>query len=103
MVQAYKMLKRDFDLPNVAIHLHKNIPMKAGLGGGSSDGAFALRMLNELFELFLDESVIADYASLLGSDCPFFVHNIPSIIRGRGEETEKRRFQPGPEPGTAIA
>lgn len=86
VVKAYKLLKRDFDLPNVTIHLHKNVPLEAGLGGGSSDGAFALRMLNEFFNLFLDESVIADYASALGSDCPFFVYNEPMIIHGRGEE-----------------
>jgi 4-diphosphocytidyl-2-C-methyl-D-erythritol kinase len=89
VVKAYKILKEDFDLPNIAIHLHKNIPMQAGLGGGSSNGAFALQMLNELFELFLNDSVISDYASVLGSDCPFFVYNTPSIISGRGEEMEK--------------
>ena len=89
VVKAYKILKKDFDLPPVAIHLHKNIPMQSGLGGGSSDGAYTLRMLNELFELFLDDSVISDYASMLGSDCPFFIYNVPSIITGRGEEVEE--------------
>jgi len=89
VVKAYNMLKKDFNLPNVAIHLHKNIPMQSGLGGGSSDAACTLQMLNEFFELFLDDSVISDYAGELGSDCPFFVYNTPSIISGRGEEMNK--------------
>jgi 4-diphosphocytidyl-2-C-methyl-D-erythritol kinase len=88
VVKAYKSLKKDFDLPPVSIHLHKNIPMQSGLGGGSSDGAHALLMLNELFELFLDDSVIVDYAAMLGSDCPFFVYNAPAIITGRGDKME---------------
>jgi len=85
VVKAYKLLKKDFNLPNVSIHLHKNIPMEAGLGGGSSDGAFALKMLNEFFDLFLDESVLVDYAGSLGSDCPFFIYNEPMLVEGRGE------------------
>jgi 4-diphosphocytidyl-2-C-methyl-D-erythritol kinase len=89
VVKAYKILKNDFNLSPVSIHLHKNIPMQSGLGGGSSDGAYALQMLNELFELFLDDSVISEYASMLGSDCPFFVYNVPSIISGRGEDVEE--------------
>ena len=86
VVKAYKLLKKDFNLPVVAIHLHKNIPMEAGLGGGSSDGAFALKMLNEFFDLYLDDSVLADYAGMLGSDCPFFVYNEPMMVTGRGEQ-----------------
>jgi 4-diphosphocytidyl-2-C-methyl-D-erythritol kinase len=89
VIKAYEMLKKDFNLPPVSIHLHKNIPMQSGLGGGSSDGAYTLTMLNEQFELFLADSVISDYASTLGSDCPFFVYNTPSIITGRGEEVNK--------------
>lgn len=86
VVKAYKLLKKDFNLPSVAIHLHKNIPMEAGLGGGSSDGAFALKMLNEFFDLFLDNSVLEDYAGILGSDCPFFIHNEAMIVGGRGDQ-----------------
>ena len=86
VVKAYKLLKKDFGLPEVAIHLHKNIPLEAGLGGGSSDGAFALKMLNEFFDLYLDDSVLEDYAGLLGSDCPFFIYNEPMLVGGRGEE-----------------
>ena len=86
VVKAYKLLKKDFNLPNIAVHLHKNIPLEAGLGGGSSNGSFALRMLNEFFDLFLDDYVLSDYALQLGSDCPFFIYNKPSIVSSRGEE-----------------
>ena len=86
VVKAYKLLKKDFNLPEVAIHLHKNIPLEAGLGGGSSDGGFALKMLNEFFDLYLDDSVLEDYAGMLGSDCPFFIYNEPMLVGGRGEE-----------------
>jgi 4-diphosphocytidyl-2-C-methyl-D-erythritol kinase len=85
VIRAFELLKNDFDLNEVAIHLHKSIPTGAGLGGGSSDGAFALKMLNTLFKLFLDDSILADYALLLGSDCPFFIYNQPMIAGGRGE------------------
>lgn len=83
--KAYQLMKKDFNLPNVAMHLHKNIPLEAGLGGGSSDGAFTLRMLSEMFELFLEDPVLEDYAEKLGSDCPFFIYNKPALVRGRGE------------------
>lgn len=89
VVKAYKLLKKDFNLPSVSIHLHKNIPLEAGLGGGSSDGAFALKMLNEFFDLFLDLSVLEDYAGLLGSDCPYFIYNEPMVVEGRGEQLNK--------------
>jgi 4-diphosphocytidyl-2-C-methyl-D-erythritol kinase len=86
VVKAYKLLKKDFNLPSIAIHLHKNIPMEAGLGGGSSDGAFVLKMLNEFFDLYLDDTVLEDYAGSLGSDCPFFIYNEPMLVGGRGEQ-----------------
>lgn len=84
-VRAYQILKKDFDLPLISIHLHKIIPTGAGLGGGSSDGAFMLKMLNVLFELYLDDAILESYAVQLGSDCPFFVRNKPMLARGRGE------------------
>ncbi len=83
--KAYKILSDDFDLPPVKIFLEKTSPVGAGLGGGSSDAAFALRMLDEMFSLGLDDSVLAGYASRLGSDCAFFIYNRPMIGRGRGE------------------
>jgi len=86
VMKAYQLLKKDFNLPNINIHLHKVIPMEAGLGGGSSDGAYMLTMLNELFELFLDDTILENYASILGSDCPFFINNQPALVTGRGEQ-----------------
>jgi 4-diphosphocytidyl-2-C-methyl-D-erythritol kinase len=85
-VKAYRLLKKDFPkLPPVRIHLHKTIPMGAGLGGGSSDGAFTLSRLNSLFRLGLSSEQLGSYALQLGSDCPFFIVNKPSIGGGRGE------------------
>ncbi len=85
VIKAYQLLKKDFNLPDVAIHLHKTIPSGAGLGGGSADGAFTLKMLNTLFELYLDDTILADYALSLGSDCPFFIYNTPVMAEGRGD------------------
>jgi 4-diphosphocytidyl-2-C-methyl-D-erythritol kinase len=84
-VKAYKLLQQEFDLPPAAIYLHKLIPAGAGLGGGSSDATWTLRTLNEVFDLAMDDSRLADYASRLGSDCPFFIHSTPMIGNGRGE------------------
>ena len=84
-VRAYNLLRDDFDLPPVSIYLEKHSPVGAGLGGGSADAAFTLKALNELFELGLDESVLAGYAARLGSDCAFFIYNRPMFGRGKGE------------------
>lgn len=83
--RAYFILSEDFTLPPVKIFLEKTSPVGAGLGGGSSDAAFALRMLNELCSLGLSEAVLAQYAARLGSDCAFFVYNRPMIGQGKGE------------------
>jgi 4-diphosphocytidyl-2-C-methyl-D-erythritol kinase len=84
--KAYWLLKKDYpNLPNIKMHLHKNIPMGAGLGGGSSDGAFTLTLLNQLFNLQITEQALLDYALQLGSDCPFFILNRPAFATGRGE------------------
>lgn len=88
VVKAYKLLKADFDLPPVRIHLEKNIPVGAGLGGGSADGAFALRMVDELFDLYLPYVVLEGYAAQLGSDCSFFIYNRPMFVSGRGDVLE---------------
>ncbi len=84
-VKAYELIRQNHDIPPVEIHLLKNIPMGAGLGGGSADGAFTLIMLNDLFELKLSELELEMYALELGSDCPFFIKNRPAIAKGRGE------------------
>lgn len=84
--KAYFILLEDFNLPPVKIFLEKTSPVGAGLGGGSADAAFALKMLNEICELGIDEMKLAEYASRLGSDCAFFVYNRPMIGEGRGEK-----------------
>jgi 4-diphosphocytidyl-2-C-methyl-D-erythritol kinase len=88
-IKAYQLLKKNFpDLPSVKMHLHKNIPMGAGLGGGSADGAFALQLLNDKFQLHLSQQQLMDYALQLGSDCPFFIDNKPCFASSRGEKME---------------
>ena len=85
-LKAYHLLKKDFPtLPTVQMHLHKNIPMGAGLGGGSSDGSAALVLLNQLFSLSLSDIQLMNYAIQLGSDCPFFIKNKVCHAKGRGE------------------
>ena len=88
VVKAYRLLQKDFDLPAVEIHLHKSIPMGAGLGGGSSDGAFTIKLLNSLFNLQLNNVEMRNYASKLGSDCPFFIENRPVLATGKGDVFE---------------
>ena len=84
------MLKRQFPdkVGAVDIYLHKAIPMGAGLGGGSADGAFMLRLVNDHCELGLNNAQLAAFALQLGSDCPFFIYNTPQFARGRGEQME---------------
>ena len=85
VVKAYLLLQKDFDLPSIDIKLHKHIPSGAGLGGGSSDCAFMISLLNRRFNLRMRESMMERYAAQLGSDCAFFIANTPSIATGRGE------------------
>ena len=88
-IKAYSLLKENYPaIPPIAAHLHKIIPMGAGLGGGSSDGAFMLRLLNQLFALHLSDEKLCEYALKLGSDCPFFIYNQPCYAEGRGELLE---------------
>ena len=84
--KAFDLLKADYDVENVKIHLHKMIPIGAGLGGGSADGAFVLKALNELFELNLTNNQLEKYALELGADCPFFIENTPKYVTGIGEQ-----------------
>ena len=84
-IKAYQLLDADFGLPAVKIFLEKTSPVGAGLGGGSADAAFALRMLSDLAGLGLSDKVLADYAARLGSDCAFFIYNRPMFGEGRGE------------------
>ena len=84
-VRAYNLMKQKYDLPEIIMHLHKVIPMGAGLGGGSSDAASAVVMLNEYFRLGLEKDALKELALSLGSDCPFFIENRPALATGRGE------------------
>jgi 4-diphosphocytidyl-2-C-methyl-D-erythritol kinase len=85
-VKAYELLKKDFHLSDVNIHLHKIVPMGAGLGGGSSDGTWTLRMLNDIFNLSLSREKLTGYASALGSDCAFFLYDTSKHGKGKGDE-----------------
>ena len=85
-LKAYHLLKEDFSLSPVQIHLHKIIPIGAGLGGGSSDAAHTLRSLNTIFQLKLSQEQLIGYALRLGSDCPFFIRDNPMMGAGRGEQ-----------------
>jgi 4-diphosphocytidyl-2-C-methyl-D-erythritol kinase len=88
-LKAWHLLKADFpDLPPVKIHLHKHIPIGAGLGGGSADAAFMLQLLNDKFRLGISDEQLIAYAARLGSDCAFFIRNKPCYATGRGEVLE---------------
>lgn len=91
------------DLPGVDIHLHKVIPDGAGLGGGSSDASFALRGLNEMFSLGLNNQRLAEIASMLGSDCPFFIYNRPMLCRGTGTRLSPIEIRTGNTTSIVIA
>jgi len=85
-IKAYRLLQREFGIAPVKIHLHKVLPTGAGLGGGSSDAAFTLRLLNSVFDLILSVDQLRGFASQLGSDCAFFADDKPMLGRGRGEQ-----------------
>jgi len=84
-IKAFNLLASTFPLPAVKIHLHKVIPMGSGLGGGSSDAAFTLKILNELFSIGLSPVQLMEFSGKLGSDCPFFIENRPGLATGRGD------------------
>ncbi|CDD91094.1 4-diphosphocytidyl-2-C-methyl-D-erythritol kinase [Bacteroides intestinalis CAG:315] len=84
VVKAYKLLDERFNLPPIDIHLFKHIPSGAGLGGGSSDAAYMLKLLNEKFNLELSDENLEEYAAKLGADCAFFIRNTPTYAEGIG-------------------
>ncbi|HXR83461.1 MAG TPA: 4-(cytidine 5'-diphospho)-2-C-methyl-D-erythritol kinase [Hanamia sp.] len=89
-LKAYYLLKKDFpELPQIQMHLHKTIPIGAGLGGGSADAAFTLLLLNKKYDLKISQQRIFEYALKLGSDCPFFIINKPVFATGRGEKMKE--------------
>tara|TARA_B100000508_G_scaffold138385_1_gene134343 strand:+ start:25458 stop:26183 length:726 start_codon:yes stop_codon:yes gene_type:complete len=85
-VKAFNIIRDKYAIPNVHAHLYKSIPMGGGLGGGSSDATEMLKLLNSEFELSITNKELKEFASQLGSDCPFFVENKPQVAFGRGEE-----------------
>jgi 4-diphosphocytidyl-2-C-methyl-D-erythritol kinase len=87
-IKGYHLLKKDYDLPPVRIHLHKNIPIGAGLGGGSADAGFFIKLMNEKFTLGLSDDTMEDYARMLGADCAFFIRNKPVFAFEKGDEFE---------------
>jgi len=89
IIKAYNLLKENYKLPNLKIHLHKIIPTEAGLGGGSADATFMLIALNEYFTLNITEAELLQYAEKLGSDCPVFVRNKPFCATEKGEVLEE--------------
>lgn len=84
-VKAFRLLQRDFGIRGARLRLEKHIPTGAGLGGGSADAAFTLKMLADYFNLPLDNAALLSYAAQLGSDVPFFILNTPAYATGRGE------------------
>lgn len=87
-LKAYNLLKKDYKLPAINIYLHKIIPIGAGLGGGSSDAAATLTVLNSMFNLNLSNNALIMYAAKLGSDCAFFINNTPALATSKGEILE---------------
>ena len=85
-LKAYRILAKDFDLPAIAIYLHKVIPIGAGLGGGSSDAAFMIKALNDKFQLNLSTGDMQAYARQLGADCAFFIQNQAVFAEGIGDK-----------------
>ena len=89
VVRAYQLLKKDFpSLPRIHTHLWKGIPTQAGMGGGSSDCAYMIRLLNETFDLQLTNEQMQQYAAQLGADCAFFIESVPCYAEGIGEQLE---------------
>lgn len=85
VTRAHRLLADKHDLPGLSIHLHKILPMGAGLGGGSADGTYTLRAINDMCELGLSPQELAHDAGILGSDCPFFLQDGAALVQGRGE------------------
>lgn len=92
IIKAYKLIAKDFDIPGIDIFFHKNIPFGGGLGGGSADAAYMLKLLNDKFSLGISIEKLEYYSSLLGSDCAFFIKNKAVYAHSRGELFEEIDF-----------
>lgn len=86
VVKAYNLLAKDFKLPRVHAHLYKHIPSQAGLGGGSSDAAYMIRLIDERYRLNIGNAEMENYAAKLGADCAFFITAEPSYAEGIGDQ-----------------
>ena len=92
-MKAWRLLNDEFRIPTVSILLKKSIPFGAGLGGGSSDATFTLKMLNEMFSLHLSDTQLAQRAARLGADCAFFIKNEPAYATGIGDQLDNLEFR----------
>jgi 4-diphosphocytidyl-2-C-methyl-D-erythritol kinase len=90
--KAARLIRERHGISGVRMYLHKKIPSGSGLGGGSSDASFTLMALNEMFACGLNDELLRQYASEIGSDCPFFTVNRPSLVSGRGDIIEPIPF-----------
>ncbi len=95
VVRAYNLIAADFDIPRIHAHLYKRIPVQAGLGGGSSDGAFMIKLLDERFRLNMGNAEMERYAAQLGADCPFFINAEPAYATGIGDILEPADAESG--------
>lgn len=93
VIKAYRLLREKHELPSIDIYLHKHIPSGAGLGGGSSDAAFMLKILNEKYNLGNSDEQLENYAALLGADCSFFIKNKPIFAGGIGNVFEPIKIE----------
>jgi len=93
VVKAHRILAKQHDLPGLHLHLRKNLPMGGGMGGGSSDGTYALLAINDVCQLGLSRETLLAHAAELGSDCPFFVDSAPAMVTGRGEHVAPLGFE----------
>lgn len=94
-LRAWQLLHEELGIPPVLIRLKKGIPFGAGLGGGSSDAAFTLKMLNEMFSLGLGTAELERHAARLGADCAFFIKNVPAYATGIGDRLEPLEWSVG--------
>lgn len=92
VMKAYRILQEEYGLPAVKIFLEKVIPFGAGLGGGSADASFAIKLLNDMFHLGMDEPHMEAVAAKIGADCPFFIKNKPAFVTGIGDVLEPIEF-----------
>ena len=88
VTRAYRLLAADYELPRLHVHLHKGIPSQAGLGGGSSDAAYMITLLNAQYHLGMEAEKMEKYAAKLGADCAFFINSYPSYAHGIGDLLE---------------